>query len=308
MIIENLLNTNPYTFGSGNACKLLGPAISEVDLTNIPDFCICDFVPCVYVEKVFASPSSSDYWKNDKNEFLFKRFVAVDTVDMELLKDGVKVADLNDNTLGTYFDGFINGSSEQQLYKGYLLDWKLVQAAHGNGIYQVQALLNIIGSSTEFLSRQFNLITFNSQSAHKTVRIETIQNGNIIGSQFDYTGLNWYGSFRLSGVFGNPTPVYETDVYITEQRKRRQIQDRMDREWELNTQFISYEVGSALLYNKLLANEILITDYNIFAESVWRRVSVKTSEVNKPKIIGKPERFYNIKFKDEKEKYIKRNF
>lgn len=308
MIIEILPNSVPFVYGSGNAFKLLGPALPEIVEVTVPEFCVCDYVPCIYTEKVFASPSSDDFWKNDKSEFLFKRLVSADSIDMKLLKDGVEVALLNNNTLGTYYDGFSGGTSAQQLYKGFLLDWKLIQSAHGNGNYNLQADLNIIGAVSQYTSRQFTLATFSDVSAHKTVRIETTQNGNIIGSQFDFTDLNWYGSVRMPGVFGNPTPVYETDSYVTERRVKRQIQDRMVREWELNTKFIGYEVAEVFLYNKLLANEILITDYNILAESVWRRIPVRPSEVDKPKVSGKPESYYNVKFVDEKDKYIKRNF
>ena len=37
----------------------------------------------------------------------------------------------------------------------------------------------------------------------------------------------------------------------------------MTRVWELNTGFINWEVADKLVYNKLLANEIYITDYTI---------------------------------------------
>lgn len=309
MIVETLANTTPFTYASGNAHKILGPAIGEFEPSLVPEFCICDFVQCVYSELVFASQEfSSDFWKNDKNDFLFKRFVGVDTVEMELHLDGNKVADLIDDTYGTYFGGFLNGTPEQQLYKGYLLDWNLIQAAFGNGDYQLKATLDIIGSVSNFESRIFRLITFTDELASSTVRIETIQDGNIIGSQFDFTGLEWYGSFRIPGKFGNPTPIYETDVYVTTQRRRKQIQDKMEREWHLNTRLISYEVAKVFIYNKLMANQILITDYDILGESVWRRVSVKTQEIDKPLIQGRPERYYNVTFVDEKQKFLKRNF
>jgi len=309
MIVEQLPNGVPFIYGSGNAHKILGPALPEITDVNVPDFCICDYVPCVYVERVFATLlPNTDYWKNDKSDFLFKRFVAVDTVDMRLLKDGVEVTTLIDDTYGTYFGGFTGGSAEQLLYKGYLLDWKLVQADFGNGKYQLEAALDIVGVQTVFLSRDFFLNTFNNELANKTVRIETVQNGNIIGSQFDFTGLAWEGSVRVPATFGNPTPIYETTEYVTGQRVNEQIQSKVTREWDLNTRLISYDVAFSLLYNRLLANEILVTDYNIKAETVFRRVSVRTREIDKPKIEGRPEKIYNIKFADRKQKYIKRNF
>ena len=82
----------------------------------------------------------------------------------------------------------------------------------------------------------------------------------------------------------------------------------MSREWTLNTKLISWEVVEKLVYNKLLGNEILITDYKIKAESLWRRVKVFMQEIDKPEIVNNPNRRYNIKFVDVKQIFTKRNF
>lgn len=308
MIIETLANTNPYSYQSGNACKILGPSLPTPVVQPIAEFCVCDFIQCKFSEKVFADPlNPNDFWKNDKSEFLFKRIVAADTVDMELYLDGEKVADLNTSAEGTYFSSF-TGSSEQQLFKGYLIDWNLVQGLYGWGEYQIKAELNILGNASTFESRYFTLCQFNTIIANQTVRIESTQNGNIIGNQFDFTGLNWYGSVRIPAIFGNPTPIYEEDRYVTETRKKRQIQDKMSREWTLTTKKISWEVVDVLIYNKMLANEILITDYNIYAENVWRRISVLPKELEKRDTFGHPDKLYNITFVDSNDYFIKRNF
>lgn len=308
MIITNLPNGTPYTYGSGNAGKLLGPSLPEIPTAEINDICICDFITCEYVENVFASQSpNNEWWKNDMNEFLFKRFVATDTVSIELYKDEVKVADLNTNALGTFFNGFASGSAEQQMYVGYLLEWELVQAAHGNGTYQVKAQLNIIGNASEYESRKFKLMQYSDEAANATVRIESTQNGNIIGSQFDFTDLNWYQSVRVPGTFGNPTPILETENYIDSNHYSKQITAKNSREWTLKTKQINYEVATKLLYNKLLANQILITDYLIKAESIFRRIDVMTSEIEKPEILG-VNRIYNVTFTDSQDKFKKRNF
>ncbi len=311
MIIETLANSAPYSYGSGNACKLLGPSLAEQPEPGEVGFCICDFVRCQFIEKVFASPGSTDYWKNDLDEFLFKRLVSADSVAIELHKDNVKVADLNNNALGTFFNGFPSGNAEQQLYVGYLLDWKLVEAAHGVGIYTVVADLNIIGVQSTFTSRVFNLAIYSDIAAHQTVVIETVQNGNIIGNQFDFTDLNWVGRVRIPGVFGNPTPVYEDTSYVTADRKKAQIQAKMSREWILSTNKLPWEIVEVLIYNKLMANEIKITDFNIFAENIkkpWRRVDVKTKEPEKVDTDGNPGKIYKITFVDAKDYFIKRNF
>lgn len=310
MIIETIANISPYAYNSGNACKVVGASLPPVVEPVIPEFCICDFISCIYVEKVFCDPiNPNDFWKNDQNEFLFKRLVSADSVDIELFKDGVKIEDLNNNNFGTFFNGFASGSSEQQLYVGYLLDWNLVHATHGTGLYEVHAQLNIIGVATEFISRQFNLCIFNDILAHQTVRIETIQNGNIIGSQFDFTDLNWQGSVRIPAVFGNPTPVFESDRYVTSTgRIKRQIQEQMSREWFMKTKKLAWEVVDVLIYNKLMANEILITDYNIYAESVWRRQNVILKEPEKIETTGNPDKMYNFTFEDNTDIFKKRNY
>lgn len=309
MIITDLPNTLPYSYASGNAGKILGPSLPEIPIDETNDICICDYIQCQYIEKVFASQTPNNEWyKNDMSDFLFKRFVSSDTVAIELYKDGVKIADLNDNTHGTFFNGFASGTSEQQLYVGYLLEWELVQALYGNGLYQVKAQLNIIGVASTYESRQFTLFTYGDREANKTVRIESYQDGNIFGSQFDFTGLNWYQSVRIPATFGNPTPVIETDNYINTNHETRQITAKNSREWTLNTGLINYEVATKLIYNKMLANKILITDYLIKAESIFRRIDVIPQSVDKPDINGIPDRLYNFTFTDRQDKFRKRNF
>lgn len=309
MIIIEQSNSVPFVYGSGNAFKILGPSLPVITTVDLPEFCICDFIQCEYVENVFADPSNlGDFWKNDQNEFLFKRVVAVDTVTMELHKDNVKVDDLNNNDYGTFFNGFPSGNSEQQLYVGYLLDWSSVMTAFGAGNYTIVANLDTIGVQTVSTSRVFRLILFADILADGTVRVESTQNGNIFGSPFDFTGLNWYQSLRLPGTFGNPTPIFETTEYMTSTHKRKQNKAKMSREWDLKTRLINWEVAEKLVYNKMLGNEILITDYQIKAESVWRRQSVFMQDIEKPEITGTPKRRYNIKFIDDKDIFTKRNF
>ncbi len=309
MIVKQLLNLAPYTFTSGNAEKELGAALPTITVTEINDICICDFVQCSYIEKVFASQAPDNQWyKNDKNEFLFKRFVSSDSVDIELYKDDIKIEDLDNNNFGTFFNGFGGGTPEQQKYVGFLLDWELVQATHGNGMYQVKAQLSIIGNASVFESRIFNLLQYEDRAANNTVRVESYQNGNIFGSIFDFTGLNWYSSLRIPGNFGNPSPILETDNYINSNHETRQITAKNSREWTLTTGLINYEVATKILYNKLLANKVLITDYLIKAESIFRRVDVIITEVDKPEVKGIPDRAYTMKFTDRKDTFRKRNF
>ena len=309
MIIIEQTNSNPYVFGSGNTVKVLGPSLPETPDPQTNDICICDYLSCEYVEKTFVSPlSPDDFWKNDQNEFLFKRFISTDSVLMELHQNGDKVDDLNNDDYGTFFDGFVNGYPEQQLYVGYLVDWLSVYNAFGVGEYTIVTTLDIIGNITTSTSRKFNVVLYSDIAADGTVRIESTQDGNILGNDFDFTGLNWYQSIRIPGQFGNPTPTFETTEYVTSQHVRKQNKASMSREWNLNTKLISWEVVEKLIYNKLLGNSIKITDYTIKAESLWRRQKEFLQEIEKPEIKNNPNRRYNIKFVDVKQIYTKRNF
>jgi len=309
MIIIQRANSNPYSFISGNSGKVLGKSLPSFKTQEENDICICDFIKCEYVEKVFCdSLNPNDYWKNDQNEFLFRRLINTDSVFLELHKEGVKVDDLDNDNYGTFFDGFPNGTDEQKLYIGYLIDWQKVYNVFGVGKYKIVANLTIIGNLTTTEPRDFNLNIYSDIAAADTVRIESYQNGNILGNDFDFTGLNWYQSLRIGGEFGDPKPVFETTEYVTSQHIRRQNKATMGREWSLNTKLINWEVAEKLVYNKLLGNEILITDYKVKAEALWRRVKVFMKDIEKPQIVNNPNRRYNINFVDEKQIFTKRNF
>lgn len=306
-INTTLSNTNPFVNYYGMATRLnAARPITPPPTIEVSDFCVCDVLKCEYEELVFTHTDGL-WWKNDKNDFLYKRIVSSDTVALELWKNDVKIEDLNNNDFGTLYSSF-SGSVEQQLYYGFLIDWNLVHATHGVGRYQIKAEMNVLGNSFTETSRYFNLMVYNDTAAHQTVRVESTQNGNIIGSQFDYTDLNWYQSLRIPAIFGNAVPIYETDKYVAENREFQQIQDKMTREFDLNIKKINWEVVEKLIYNKLLANEILITDYNLYAETLWRRVSVVLKELSKKDTKNNPNKMYNCKFTDDKEFYIKRNF
>ena len=305
-INTNIPNTTPFLNYYGAATRLAARSVVIPPSIPIADFCVCDIVKCAYEELVFAH-TDGEWFKNDKNEFLYKRLTASDTVALELWKNDVKIEDITNNDFGTLYTTF-SGSAEQQLYYGFLIDWNLVHASHGVGRYQIKAEMDILGTQSTNSSRYFNLMVYNDTLAHGTVRVESTQNGNIIGNNFDFTGLNWYQSMRIPAIFGNATPIYESDKYVAENRKFQQIQDKMTREFDLNIKKISWEVVEKLIYNKLLANEILMTDYNLYAETIWRRLWVVLKEISKKDAKNNPDKMYNCKFTDAKEFYIKRNY
>ena len=118
----------------------------------------------------------------------------------------------------------------------------------------------------------------------------------------------WEQYLRLRGVFGNPTPSNEVSQYITSRKEIKQIKSKMSREWTLQVYDISWEVQEKLVYNKLLANQILISDYSILSENIWRNVNVVLSEIEKKPFRKSNRDGYNIKFVDNTSIFEKTNF
>lgn len=306
MITTELPNTSPITAGPGLAVKLAGSLLPNIPIEATNDFCYCG--ECEYKELVFAS-NSSDWWKNDKSAFLFTKLIAADTITIKLQKNGVDVATISDDTLGTYYSTF----TAQPLYVGWVADWKAIYTAHGVGEYQVIAEKVILGDAVNynFESQIFTLKVYSDLLADGTVRVETYQKGNIRSSVFDYTDLlpnGWYQSYRLRGIFGYKTPKFETDNYISNDYQRVQIQDKIVNEYTLETELLPSNISNALIYDNLLSNEFLITDYNQFNEEIYRRISLYPISVNKDFFGNNRRTKFAIKFVDKFDSVIKSNY
>jgi len=306
MITLQLTDSAPQTFGSGLATKVKGESLPEIIPTETSDFCHCE-IECTYVGTVFAEVGGEDY-KNDKSQFLFRRFVTADTVAIELWKNGEKLVDLDNNTYGTFFNGFPSGTAEQQLYVGYLLEWEEVYNIYGGGEYQIKAELSIIGVASTFESELYKLMGYSDLAADGTVKISTQQNGNIISSIFDFTGLEWDQSVRLRGRFYEDGEDFEKIIYQTQEYKQEQVQDKIIENWTLEADFIPRSVSEFLTKNAVLSNSFNVTDYNLLNEKIHRNVSVYPESIEKTRIQDNRNANYVIKFTSRNDNIIKRNF
>lgn len=297
---------SPFINYYGMATRLQNvTALPEIVSIHTNDVNYCD-LECVYNEIVFGS-TDNDWWKNDKTRVTFRRYIASDTVDIELFKDGISIAALNDNTLGVFTNGFTIGNAEQQLYVSFEVDWQKVFLAHGWGHYQIVANLSILGVSSTFESVNYTLLQYTDKRANKTVRIETISNGKTNGSIFDFTGLNLYSSYRISGDFIENVETLEVNKYKTSQKEWRQIQDKVIENYELRTKMLPRVVTSTLTKQISLANDIKITDYKLMAEELYRRIPVYPINFEKTQLENNRKSIYNVKFTAKLENYIKRN-
>lgn len=294
------------TKATGMAVKLLSNVIPEAIIPPTLDLNI-NLFECTYFEPVFANVGGESY-QNDKNSFLLSKRVNADTITFKLCKDGSEIATISDDTYGTYYASF----PSQPLYTGFIIEWEKVLNIEGTGSYKVIIERDILGVQDQLESQCFRLMPYSDALANGTVRVETIQTGNIISSDIDYTDLldnGWYQSFRMRGFFGFKTPRLEIDNYLDRNYELRQIQDKIVNEWILETEFIPSIISNQLTQDNMLANQIFITDYNIQNHEIYRSIQVYPSEFEEvvhPQF-NKNVR-YRIKFTDKFDNVRKRNF
>ena len=304
MISTIISDANPSSFNDGLRTKIQGEVLPVVVPVQNNSTCYCS-KECDYYEEVYYTKLwTGEWYQNDKNSFLFQKLVVADTVIIELYKNNILLTLITDNTLGEYYNGF----AAQPLYVGFVADWQKISATYGTGLYQIKAQTVIIGVTALFKSQLFRLRNYSDEIADKSVRFEVRQNGNIIGNSLDFTDLNWWWYYRVKGRLIKESPEIEQDHYIASNYEKKQIQDKLIRNWKLETHLIPSHLGNLLTEDNVLANEFLITDYNLMNSEIYRRKSlvVDNIEVNNKNNNRKVQ--INIGFKDKIDNLVKRNF
>jgi hypothetical protein len=292
----------PYNRGL-MASKINARVVSSLTDNNfIECTCVCG---CEPFQKVFAKVGG-EWWKNDVTSFLFNRVTPTDTITMKLFRNGIEIENLNDNDFGTYYDF---GSLPNADYKGYKLEWEEVFDSYGYGEYQIRTEIVSLGDTIDIDSLIYECCEYTDALADGTVRIETYQNGYIMSSNIDYTGMNWYQSYRIEGFFGYKKPTFETDNYQNSARDITQIQDKLINLYTLETKMLPSNLMNAITYDGLLANRILITDHNLCNFERYKRLEVYPDSIDDFTTFQ-----FNVnalgtfKFTDKKQNIIKRNF
>lgn len=231
-------------------------AVSLPTVIDKGDYCWCSKF-CPPSQMVFAGVTDKT---NDKSSFIFKVEGQADTVVIKLWKAGAEIATLNDTTYGTYYN---DTNESDQIYFGYLVNWKLVYDAFGAGEYQVKSTVTILSQPFSYESGIFQLYLWNEMAADQTVRIETYQNGYTESAEINFTGMNWYNQVRLDGDFKLRQPEFISKNYLDTTRTRNQIQDQVTDVLTLELLGLSDEQSNQVVYSDILANRIIITDYNL---------------------------------------------
>ena len=279
------------------------PPIEVIAPENVI-FCPCDF-RCDFEELVFSDEQGIGV-TNDFTDFLFKKITSNDTIVIELIKNNVVVATLNDDTLGTYYNGFPN----QPLYVGFVIDWTKVFLAHSGGRYQVRVTSTILGQENVFTSRYFRLNTFDILSADNTVKIEAVQNGRFENGEFDFTDLidgGWRTYIRLKGEFGAPKYNLERDIFEDPSYRQIQNRDKVIREFLMKTYIVPESILDKIATQDMLANRLFITAYDVLQEKRYERFPVAPESISDPLYDDYGRTFFEITFSDRQQNIIKTN-
>lgn len=305
-IVINISNSSPDTYFEGLAVKQQGESATVLTVPTEKEICLC-LVECETSYNTFWHDDNSER-KNDKTSFLFAKQRSSDTVLIELYKNDRLIDTITDDTLGEFYDGF----PSQPLYYGFILDWNKVYSVHGNGRYYIKVSLDILGTTREIETQKFNLTKFSDEIADGTIKLEAWQTGNILGDEIDYTDLitdGWYTSYRIAGFFGKKTPILEQDNFVNTNYEIEQIQDKLISEYTLETRYIDAITANEIFFKDVLANRIIISDYNILNAEVFDKIDVVPVSVDDVTYKERGTRVkHTWKFKHRVEDNIKTNF
>jgi hypothetical protein len=301
MIIKEVVQEKPQDeVGQAVAQDVVLKSIPEKPLA---DYCLCDLgiKECNYKELAFFG--GADEFENDYTSFFVNIVDATDVVRFVLinLKDNteLELTNANQSQYGVY--------SEDENHKGVKVNFDDLINNYDTNLREVKFKIQqtVFGTLVTTESHEFVLTQYNPERANGTVRVETINNGRIESGN-DYGDLNWQRSVRIRGFFGRETPTIVTDNYQDGERTLRQIQDKIETEYTLETELIPSNIFKGLIYNDMLANSVKISDYNLTNVN-YKGLNVQPVAVSSQYFEKNANGNYEITFTDRVQNHVKRN-
>jgi len=280
------------------------------------EFCFCDY-QCEYIEKAFAD-DGVDTYKNDYTPLIVELPTNSDSVTFTLIQPDGTETTLVDSTHG--IDYPLGSFTDQPLLAGFRVQWWKIFNLFGGGKYQIKVTRNIFGGDFDSLTHKYRVMKYSVHAAKGTVKIE----GNMSGcfeNGLKYPANGWEQSIRVPGFFGNPEDVYTISNVPSNSRKTTQIQDRVHSEYLLSMRNIPMSIKDKLGKNMFMANEVFISDYNLFNPlnngqvegyesplTKFKRVPVQVLEQSEAdnrqgSVLGR----YEYRFEDRIKDIVKRN-
>ncbi len=231
-----------------------------------PDPCECKGLKdCQYEELALADLTDDASYRNDIKGLWYKRKDPAFDVDFFIKDEDGNETPLNDGTFGTFYDfgSFVNDSN----LKGYHLEWRRVLAVLGAGKYILIRKIGFFGLTSDFESYPYNCQPFSDDIANQTVRIISKMDGSLLDKEVNFKGTEWIDGMRIRGFFGDRQASLEKETITTIDNKVNQVKADILNEYELRTNLLPDAVVDYIIEYHSLANEIWISDYNIYNHS-----------------------------------------
>lgn len=262
---STVLDLDAFPFDVNVKCKYSERTLSYANRIVIPTLSQdldAVFKECCYTHVVLASTSDSADFKNDYSGFYHQRQISNETVNFILYRysNGLEYP-LIDGSYGSFFNfGYFPTNPN---LKGYLVRWRKVLQAFGEGSYKIIKRQNIAGILIETSSITFTLKNYSGLLADKTARIDIVMNGRIEKDNVEFKGTGWKHSLRVPGFFGRREPQYTEDNIIESNFNKRQISMTQTNEYKFQTNLIPSCITSEIIDFMLFANDIFMNDYNL---------------------------------------------
>jgi len=254
------------------------------------DSCGFDLYNCCFpIPQFVDTENPDDTDTNDYFSFIFETDGTQATEGTITTLNTADVINITDDTYGTLYE--LGDFTERPNVAGFVITWGLIVAEFGYGKYQVLEQIFDVVDAVNVLNRTvvdlcFEVMPFDCNTAHGTVRFETVQTG-YIHNGFDYRGIftipttlngrrgGWKQQIRWYGRMFQDTPDEESDFIQMSNRKEVQIQSKTTKKYKIELYRLRSDFGEHLMDDNFMATDILASDYNLNAYKVYRNVPVR---------------------------------
>lgn len=261
--------------------RTLIPVVNPTADADI-DFCTCT-KQCVPPLLLFTDEVGTDEFKNDWFT-MYQNTVSGGSHTLAIIVNGSEIA-ITDDTYGKEYDG--------TYFYGYRFDAYDIWNEHGYGNYQFVMRAYDSGANLlkETYSATFKLMRYRDVSANGTVVIESRKNGKLRHG-LDYSNLEvpggvtrglpyWPQRVRLPGKLKwAGAPVELSGVVMNDLvHSREQVFDTMNLEYDIEIYLVSSSQILDVIFDDLFANEVYVTDYNVYNFEKYRKLKLLRNSV-----------------------------
>ena len=300
MITIILNNTKPQD-ETGQAWAVESP-VKKIPEQPLTEYCLCftGAKDCDYKELFFFGGSNK--YENDYSTFFINKVDESDVIEFIVVDQDTNqetvLNDANSSDYGAFYD--------ESGYQGIYIESNALKAGFPDlNEFTIKVNHTVFGTLLTNESHIYSLEQWSLEKADGTVRIETVNSGRIESGN-NYGDTLWNRSVRISGKFGNESPSIEVDNYMNGDRVIKQIQDKITVEYNLETELLPSEIFKGIFYNDMLANSIIISDYNITNVN-YKGIEVLPTSFASNYFAKNPNGNYEITFTDRIQNKIKRN-